>query len=246
MPIHDWARVDAGIFHAFHHGWVEEIARALNRGILPSDHYALPEQHAVGYGPDVLTLQLERGGSTESPFADGGPIAIAEPKIKPTAETDLEFYLRKQNVIAVRHVTGDGLVAVVEIVSSGNKSSRGRLEAFLRKTAELLSQGIHLLIVDLHRPTKRDPHGIHSEIWEYVSGADYRPPEDKSLTLAAYEVDLAVRAYVQPVEIGDALPEMPLFLVPRGCVQVPLDQTYSAAFEAMPARWRRVLEMPAH
>ena len=32
MPIHDWTRVDAGIFHAFHHGWIEEMARALNRG----------------------------------------------------------------------------------------------------------------------------------------------------------------------------------------------------------------------
>ena len=30
MPIHDWTRVDAGIFHAFHHDWITEIARALN------------------------------------------------------------------------------------------------------------------------------------------------------------------------------------------------------------------------
>ena len=29
MPIHDWTRVDAGLFHAFHHGWIEELARAL-------------------------------------------------------------------------------------------------------------------------------------------------------------------------------------------------------------------------
>lgn len=57
MPIHDWTKVDAGIFHAFHHGWIEELARALNRGLLPADYYALPEQHAAGFGPDVLTLQ---------------------------------------------------------------------------------------------------------------------------------------------------------------------------------------------
>lgn len=44
MPIHDWTRVDAGIFHALHHHWITELARALNRGILPSDYYALPEQ----------------------------------------------------------------------------------------------------------------------------------------------------------------------------------------------------------
>jgi hypothetical protein len=57
MPAHDWTRVDPGIFPAFHHSWIEEIARALNRGLLPEDYYALPEQYAGGFGPDVLTLQ---------------------------------------------------------------------------------------------------------------------------------------------------------------------------------------------
>ena len=40
MPMHDWTRVEAGIFHAFHHEWVSEIGRALNRGLLPADYYA--------------------------------------------------------------------------------------------------------------------------------------------------------------------------------------------------------------
>src|SRR5438876_883353 len=62
MPVHDWTRVDAGIFHHFHHGWIEEIARGLNRGILPADYYALAEQHAAGFGPAVLTLQGGRNG----------------------------------------------------------------------------------------------------------------------------------------------------------------------------------------
>jgi hypothetical protein len=38
MPIHDWTRVDAGIFHDFHHSWIEEIKRALNRGLRPFGH----------------------------------------------------------------------------------------------------------------------------------------------------------------------------------------------------------------
>ena len=56
MPIHDWSKVEAGIFHAFHHAWIDEISRALNRKRLPSDYYALPKQVSGGYGPDVLTL----------------------------------------------------------------------------------------------------------------------------------------------------------------------------------------------
>ncbi|MGA8350016.1 MAG: hypothetical protein WB773_19655, partial [Isosphaeraceae bacterium] len=57
MPIHDWSRVDARIFHDFHHAWVEEIKRLLNSGVLPPDNYALAEQHTSQFGPDVLTLQ---------------------------------------------------------------------------------------------------------------------------------------------------------------------------------------------
>jgi hypothetical protein len=37
MPIHDWTRVDAGIFIDFHHAWIKVIKRALNRGRLPPD-----------------------------------------------------------------------------------------------------------------------------------------------------------------------------------------------------------------
>ena len=59
MPIHDWTRVDAGIFHAFHHEWITELSRAESR------HFArqllcmrCPEQHAAVFCPDVLALQL--------------------------------------------------------------------------------------------------------------------------------------------------------------------------------------------
>ena len=35
MPMHDWTRVPAGIFHAFHHAWISAISDSLNGGILP-------------------------------------------------------------------------------------------------------------------------------------------------------------------------------------------------------------------
>ena len=57
MPMHNWTLVAAGIFHAFHHGWISTISNALNSGLLPPEYYALPEQQAAGFGPDVLTLQ---------------------------------------------------------------------------------------------------------------------------------------------------------------------------------------------
>ncbi len=41
MPLHDWSRVESGIFHAFHGSWITEIQIALNAGLLPADYYAL-------------------------------------------------------------------------------------------------------------------------------------------------------------------------------------------------------------
>lgn len=249
MPMHDWTRVDAGIFHAFHHSWIEEIARALNRGVLPADYYALAEQHAAGFGPDVVTLQGrfendDSGNGTAENASSSGGVLIAAPKLQPTAETDMAFYRRKQNAIAVRHVSGDRIVAMIEIVSPGNKNSRNGLRSFVEKAAELLDNRIHLLILDPHPPGRRDPNGIHGEIWEEVAGEEYTAPADKPLTLAAYESGLTLRAYVVPVRVGDTLPDMPVFLEPEKAVMVPLEATYQAAFAAVPRRWQRVLEPP--
>jgi hypothetical protein len=246
MPVHDWTRVDAGIFHAMHHGWIEEIARSLNHGVLPNDYYALPEQHAVGFGPDVLTL--ERNGDNDDHVGgyskSNGGLMLAPPKLQPVAETDLAFYRRKQKTVTVRHVSGDRIVAVIEIVSPGNKASRSTLRAFVSKAGEFLERQIHLLILDLFPPGPRDPRGIHAAIWEEVAGEEYEMPAEKPFTLAAYESGLSLRAYVVHIGLNDPLPEMPLFLEPERAVEAPLEATYQAAFTQLPDRWRRVLESP--
>ena len=33
MPMHDWTKVGAGIFHAFRHRWISAISDALNQGM---------------------------------------------------------------------------------------------------------------------------------------------------------------------------------------------------------------------
>jgi hypothetical protein len=248
MPVHDWTRVDAGIFNAFHHSWIEEIARALNRGLLHGDYYALPGQFAAGFGPDVLTVQGDRDGDDGAgggaPAPRGGVTLLAPPKLRPMAETDTVFYRRKQKVITVRDVSDDRVVAVVELVSPDNKAARNPLRAFVQKAAELLEKGVHLLIIDLSPPGKRDPNGIHAEIWEEITGQGYEAPADRPLTLAAYDAGNALRAYVVNTAVGEAMADMPLFLEPGQAVTVPAEATYNVAFAEVPRRWRRVLEAP--
>ena len=57
MPVHDWTKVEAGIFHNFHHCWITENIRVLNDDLLPDGFYALAEQITSNFVPDVLTLQ---------------------------------------------------------------------------------------------------------------------------------------------------------------------------------------------
>lgn len=244
MPIHDWTRVEAGIFHALHHRWISAISDLLNAELLPKKYYALPEQVAAGFGPDVLTLQDQRSSEDDEPR---GGVATAKaletkPQTQFTAETAGEFYRRKKSSIAIRHVSGDRIVAMLEIVSPGNKASRRAFAAFVDEACELLEYRIHLLIVDPFPPTPRDPNGVHAAIWQEVEGGVFELPTNKPLTLVAYECDLTTRAYIDPIAVGDALPPMPLFLEPHGCIRVPLEATYQTAFAVLPRRWQRVLE----
>ena len=237
MPLHDWTRVDAGIFHAHHHEWISEISRALNRGLLPANYYALPEQVAAGYGPDVLTLQ-DQGSDEDDP--NGGGVATAKaiqtrPQTRFMAETNASFSPRMKSAIAVRHVSGDRLVAWVEIVSPGNKAGRRPFREFVNKACELLEHRIHLLIIDPF-----PPGGSVSR--RELSAEEFELPADKPLTLVAYECDLTTRAYIEPIAVGDVLPNMPLFLEPNGCVMLPLEATYQTAYVLLPRRWQRVLE----
>jgi hypothetical protein len=241
MPIHDWTRVDAGLFHAFHHGWIEELARALNRGVLPPDYFALPEQNIRGPIPDVLTLKLAAG--REKPVENGGGVAVAvrAPRTRLTRRAEADSYVRKASHLTVRHRHGQ-VVAVLEIISPGNKSSQGEFRTLVEKSAELIRHGIHLMAIDLFPPGKRDPLGIHKAIWDNFVEEDLALPPGKPLTLASYDAGPDYVAYVEFLAVGDPLPDMPLFLKPEVYVQTPLEATYQAAWDVFPDPLKGLLE----
>jgi hypothetical protein len=220
------------------------MARALNHGLLPDDYYALPEQQAAGFGPDVLTLQSASAYENEVPASSGGAATLTQtrPQTQFTAESDAEFYRRRKSSVVVRHVSGDRIVAMLEVLSPGNKASRHALRAFIDKVCELLEHRIHLLILDPFPPGPRDPNGVHAAIWQEVQDEPFALPKGKPLTLVAYECALTTRAYIETVTVGDPLPDMPLFLQPSAYVIVPLENTYQKAFEGLAQRWRKVLE----
>jgi hypothetical protein len=241
MPVHDWTRVRANRFHDFHQGWTIALRNALNAGLLPPGYFAMAEQITGGPEPDVVTLELSPPPGSASP--GGTAVQGVPPKTRVVTRAEVDRYARRANRITVRHPDGD-VVAVIKIVSPGNKASRHAITGFARKAAEFLTAGVHLLIIDLFPPSRRDPQGIHKVIWDRLQDEPFALPPDKPLTVAAYSSGPEVVAYVEPVAVGDALPDMPVFLTPDCHVLCPLEATYQLTWEQYPAILKGALEAP--
>ncbi len=255
MPVHDWTRVAAGIFHDFHHEWISTIKHAVNRCLQGTNYYALAEQLAGGWGPDVLTLQRplspvgsarrERGKKAPKPVAllSGGAVALAAspPKLRYRITDAKKWYAAKKKAVLIRHVSENKVVAVLEVLSPGNKASRGDLDDFVRKVHDLLQAGIHFALVDLFPPSRRDPQGIHPILWGDEDEETFSFDPAKPLTCASYRAGPLAEAFVEPVGVGDTLPHLPVFLRAEEYLPIPLEETYQAAFAAVPDFWREEL-----
>ena len=243
MPAHDWTRVSDGTFHDFHYSWVLEIKRALKRGLLPKGYYVRAEQIGGDLGaPDVLTLQ----SASEKPEPEGnlsGTATLTEspPLVHARATIARDSYARLQRTVVIRHTSDDRIVAMIEVISAGNKSSRHAMRSFLDKAVAALDFGVHLLLIDVHPPDPRDPHGIHSAVLNEIGTEDYVMGSERPLTAVAYIGGTVVEAFVEHFAVGEPVPQMPLFLTRENYVQVPLEAAYMAAWEDVPVQYQEVL-----
>lgn len=251
MPVHDWTRVSAGTFHSFHLAWIAELRRALNAGILPDFLYAQAEQHAGDFVPDVLTLErLEP--ATEPPAATGevsGGLALetAPPRLSISRESDPdEIYTSKRRSLVIRHTSGDRIVALIEIASPGNKDRYESVTAFVEKTVTATRSGYHLIVADLFPPRRYDEGGLCNAAFASMGGKCFELPRSKPLCVAAFRsTPPIVHCYDELLGLAMTLPDVPLFFDPDHYVNVPMESTYSAAWTAMPKRWRDVIEATA-
>ncbi len=73
MPLHDWTRVSPNEFHDMHLNWMGAIRTRLNTGLLPDGYYALAEQKAEPFVPDVLTLGSSDEGDAVTSWPASNP-----------------------------------------------------------------------------------------------------------------------------------------------------------------------------
>ena len=241
MPVHDWTIADDGTFHAFHTAWIAQLQGVLNETLLPKDYYALAEQR-MGHGiADVLTLHS--GGNDNLSAPDQG-IAVAQMPPKARRRQTIEnVYRTMQRTIAIRHVSGDRLIALIEIVSPANKDRAVHVGDFAAKAVNSILHGIHLMMVDIIPPGRFDRHGMHEAIVQRIEDSEqpYDLPTTEPLTIGSYSAG-EPQIFLEHLNFGDHLPDTPLFLQPDRYVVVPLESTYANAFRGFPALWRQRLD----
>ena len=114
MPLHDWTRVDAGIFHSFHLSWIGEIVRVLNAGMLPRSYYALGEQVTTGGNLDVLALHETQHNGTHSAEEGNTALLSAQPATRLITRGLLTQYVALQRQIA----------SVIKVATASSPSSK--------------------------------------------------------------------------------------------------------------------------
>jgi hypothetical protein len=251
MPIHDWTRVGTYVYHDFHGDWIYAIRRVLNNGVLPPGYYALADQVTRTIGPDVLTLQAAMPSNTPSSDQSSireGQLAVRDtpPRVRMVGAAPARPPQFRQRRVTIRHSSSDRLIAIIELVSPGNKSSSYALQKFVSKIVRALDAGIHALVIDPFPPGKRDSNGIHGVIWPELGGDPYTHPADAPLTQVSYESPDAgggePHCYIEPLAVGGRLADMPLFLEPGYYVNIPLEQSYLDAFVDVLPQHRALLE----
>ncbi len=241
MPVHDWTRVDDGTFHALHTLWLGRLSETMNE-LLPSEYYVLPELKVQVYIPDITTL-TERPPSPADAGRAGTAVA-AEPQADRRVALRVGARVPARRLV-VRASRGRRVVAIVELVSPGNKHRPAAVDDFADKVADFVSQGLHAVVVDILPPGSHDPGGPHPEVCARLdpdgSPGD-PPPADRPLTFAGYRAGADAMAFLRYAAVGQLVPKVPLFLDNGDYVDLPLEATYTATYARLPAPVRAVLE----
>lgn len=220
-----------GGFHSF---WASAIVRQLNLEVLPERFVATPNvKLSVFVESDVGTLE-----NLEAIEANGrGGAAVAQAVYAPRKPTlamsvdwsDLDLF----EVEIYQQEGGSKLVAAIELVSPANKDRSSNRQAFVRKCATFLQEGVAVTVVDVVTSRRANLHqdlldllgNRHDAIPQALCAVSYRTIKRKRKTrLEVWSEELAV---------GESLPTLPLWIAPDCAVALDLEESYVTTCESL-------------
>ena len=220
-------------WESFHAVWAGSIMTQLNR-ILPKRYVAQTQSH-LGSQIETDVQEWDQGhdlSGEASPNRPDGEVAAqtwaspAPPLVAPALFPD-DFEVP---ILDTRG--GASLVAVVELVSPGNKDRADTRRAFAAKSATYLHRGIGLIVVDVVTERRANLHNTLMELMGLDKGLQM--PQEASLYAVAYrpvrrnetnQIDI----WPVPLSQGGALPVLPLALKGATTIPLDLDATYEDA-----------------
>lgn len=228
MPLRDHFRPPVSLrasWDAFHGMWPAGIVRYL-RTHLPPGYVAAPTTHP-GSQIEFDVAAFENDDAPRLRGADGeGGVAVATwapPTPTIAVETDVPDY-DEYSVRIYDAERGRQLVAVIELLSPGNKDRPEKRNAFVGKCAALMQKGVAVSIVDV--VTTRQ-FNLYAELLQFLGQGD--PTLGEPLP-HLYAVSckwrpqgkrMLLQTWSHPLAIGEPMPTLPLWLT--GTLAVPLD-----------------------
>jgi hypothetical protein len=225
MPILDHLSpevLDIADFDAFHSQWASKIVATLNR-TLPKGFRAKAHTSIGAREVDVRADKLLAAETRQKLIAQ---YQVTTPPIVSEVEFPQELEIFVDYIHRGKQLT----VGVIEIISRANKDRPGSRDSFVAKCSNLLASNVSLIIVDVLATPAFNLHNQLLESLEIKHG--YLEAPEKPLYCAAYHQTTnpkgkpAVEFWRYALKIGDALPELPLFITSELAVPVNLEKTY--------------------
>ncbi len=213
---------------SFHGAWAEAMARTLNDALLP-ERFVAEARVKLGGQVEVDVATFAEGGQAAEGTAGWtppGPIAAA-----PLSFQDPEIF----EVQVRSEEGGPRLVAAIELVSPANKDRPANRRMFAVKCASYLQAGVSVILVD----AVTEPAGnLHAELLELLQVQLATPGQAaQDLYATAYRAvpalpGLKLETWAYSLNVGGALPTLPLWLQGELCLPLDLEATYQAACRA--------------
>jgi hypothetical protein len=227
MPLHDWT--DRPGWDGAHHLWITELLRWI-KPRLPAGYRAyIGTAPTVAIGapaarPDVAVHKWHESPAVASNLASLQSTEFDEP--------DDEVAVATLDPGKALLVEREGqLIAAVELISPRNKDRPVARASYLARYAGYLMEGVHLLLVDVHRrPIDFSFADAIAQQFELTQPA-CPPPLAVSYRVGepAATGGRLLAIWRRKLTVGEALPMMVLPLTVDDAIQVDLEHTYVQA-----------------
>jgi hypothetical protein len=221
-------------WESFQTMWSASIVATLN-ALLPQGEFQAYAQVHLGTEVEADVAEYATDPSASAGNGEGGGVAVQSYAPSVTVLC-MPAVFPDEFEVQVRETRGSRrLVAVVELVSPGNKKEVGDRRAFAAKCLAYLQRGIGLIVI---YPVTERRANLHDELVRLMGQVEpFLFPPGTPIYAVAYrpvrrDGTNGIDLWPHPLAVEQPLPVVPLYL--KGAFPVPLDleATYARARQA--------------